>query len=548
MGPVGLRYSDTGLLVGSGRSLRLRAMPFVTALRILALALVIVAAARPQTTNAREVIRGEGVDIVIAIDISGSMGQTDFEPHRLGAAREIVADFIRDRRYDRIGLVVFSREAFIQSPPTPDHELLLRLLSDVHLADELGIEDGTALGSGMATAANMLKDSTAKSRVVTLITDGVNNAGNLDPVTAATAAGALGVRVYTIGVGSEGESVESPLDEETLRQVATITNAKFYRAANVEGLRDIYADISAAGEIGSGDAGVHSPPGACGLVHSARAGPPDTRDDAVEYHLQKDALRQMNFGAPYMLFALLAVPALAGFVWWAFGRRAVAVRRIGEPALVALLSAAMDGPMRRVRLALWFVGVVLLIVALARPQWGSDIEIVETRGLQIMVVLDVSRSMLAADVEPTRLDRAKLEVADLVSRLDGDAVGIALFSGASFVQLPLTTDYATARAYLNNARPSSITRQGTVIGEAIGTAMIGFSDKRESQKVIVIMSDGEIHEEQNAPDPIEAARQASGDGTVIYTVGFGSPEGAPIPKHDERGNVTGPTWTGMATR
>ena len=131
----------------------------------------------------------------------------------------------------------------------------------------------------------------------------------------------------------------------------------------------------------------------------------------------------MSFGAPYMLFALLAVPVLASFVWWAFRRRAAAIRRIGEPALVALLSAAADGPMRRVRLALWFVGIVLLIVALARPQWGSDIEIVETRGLQIMVVLDVSRSMLAADIEPTRLDRAKLEVADLISRLDGDAVG-----------------------------------------------------------------------------------------------------------------------------
>lgn len=248
----------------------------------------------------------------------------------------------------------------------------------------------------------------------------------------------------------------------------------------------------------------------------------------------------MSFGAPYMLFALLAVPALAGFVWWAFRRRAAAIRRIGEPALVALLSAAADGPMRRVRLALWFVGVVLLIFALARPQWGSDIEIVETRGLQIMIVLDVSRSMLAADIEPTRLDRAKLEVADLISRLDGDAVGITLFSGASFAQLPLTTDYATARTYLNNARPGSITRQGTVIGEAIGTAMIGFSDKRESQKVIVIMSDGEVHEGENAPDPVEAARQAAGDGTVIYTVGFGSPDGAPIPRHDEQGNLIGP--------
>ncbi len=245
MGPVGLRYSYTGLLSESGRSLRLRAMPFVAALRFLALALVIVAAARPQTVNAREVIRGEGVDMAIAIDISGSMGQTDFEPHRLGAAREIIADFIGDRRYDRIGLVVFSREAFIQSPPTLDHGALLRLLDDVYLADEMGIEDGTALGNGLATAANMLKDSKAKSKVVTLITDGVNNWGNLDPVTAATAAGALNIKVYTIGVGSGDESVESPLDEDTLRQVAAITDAKFYRATDAEELRNIYADISA---------------------------------------------------------------------------------------------------------------------------------------------------------------------------------------------------------------------------------------------------------------------------------------------------------------
>ena len=247
----------------------------------------------------------------------------------------------------------------------------------------------------------------------------------------------------------------------------------------------------------------------------------------------------MSFGAPYMLIALLALPALAAFVWWAFGRRAEAIRRIGEPGLIALLSAAANGPMRRVRLVLWFVGVALLIIALARPQWGSDVEIVEVRGLQLMIVLDVSRSMLAGDVEPTRLDRAKLEVADLLSRLDGDAVGIVLFSGASFIQLPLTTDHATARTYLGNASPNSITRQGTVIGEAIGTAMAGFSDKRESRKVIVIMSDGESHEEEEAPDPVEAARQAARDGAVIYTVGFGSTDGASVPRHDERGNIIG---------
>ena len=249
MGPVGMTYADTWLVSGSGRSLRLRAMPFLRMLPFLALALVVVAAARPQIGDAREVIRGEGVDIAIALDISGSMGETDLEPHRLDAAKEIIADFVEQRRFDRIGLVVFSREAFIQSPPTLDHATLLRLLADVHLADQLGIEDGTAMGSGMATAANLLKDSTAESKLVTLITDGVNNAGELDPITVATAAEALDIKLYTIGVGrhrtSSGDAAEeSPLDEETLQQIAAITNAEFYRATDTEGLRGIYAEIN----------------------------------------------------------------------------------------------------------------------------------------------------------------------------------------------------------------------------------------------------------------------------------------------------------------
>ena len=252
MAPAAMRYADTRLTSGS-RSLRLRAMPFVPALRFLALALLIVAAARPQVAEAREVIRGEGVDIAIALDISGSMGQTDFAPNRLGAAKQIVAEFIEERKYDRIGLVVFSQEAFIQSPPTLDHGVLLRLLADVHLADQLGIEDGTAMGIGMATAANMLKNSTSESKLVTLITDGVNNAGQLDPITVATASEALGIKLYTVGVGTnqpggseeDGGLQESPLDEETLREIANITDAKFYLATDTEGLRDIYAEINA---------------------------------------------------------------------------------------------------------------------------------------------------------------------------------------------------------------------------------------------------------------------------------------------------------------
>ena len=248
MGPPSMRYADNSLVFSTHRSFRLRLAPFVPMLRFLALALVIAAAARPQVADAREVIRGEGVDIAVALDISGSMGETDFAPHRLGAAKQIIADFIDDRRYDRIGLVVFAEEAFIQSPPTLDHGVLVRLLDDVHLADEMRIEDGTAMGSGMATAANMLKDSNAESKLVTLITDGVNNAGEIDPITVATAAESLGIKLYTIGVGSPGSGVvsdENPLDEEMLQEIADISNARFYRATDTEGLRNIYAEINA---------------------------------------------------------------------------------------------------------------------------------------------------------------------------------------------------------------------------------------------------------------------------------------------------------------
>ena len=243
----------------------------------------------------------------------------------------------------------------------------------------------------------------------------------------------------------------------------------------------------------------------------------------------------MTFGAPQYLYALAALPALMLFLRWAWGRRTAALRRVGDPVIVVRLGLETGRLIRGVRLALWFVGVALIIVGLARPQWGSDIEIVEQGGVQVMVALDISRSMLAQDLKPTRLDRAKLEISDLISRLEGDEVGIVLFSGASFIQFPLTSDHATARTYLNHASPNAITRQGTVIAEAIETAMAGFSTERETQKVIVIMTDGENHE----GDPVSAARQAAEQGAVIYTVGFGSPEGGAVPDYDERGNITG---------
>ena len=257
--PASLRFSDT-TTTAAPASLRARLMPGLNVLRLLALALVVVAAARPQTSEATELISGEGVDIALALDISGSMASLDFQPNnRLHAAKEVIGDFIEDRGYDRIGLVVFANDAFVSSPPTIDHEALQGRLDEVQLAKELRVRDGTAIGLGLATAANMLKDSTAESRVVILLTDGANNAGQIDPFTAAVAVEALGIKVYAIGAGQPGlvpfrvpglygERVvysESDLDEETLRRIADLTGGKYFRATDTEGLRQVYEEIDA---------------------------------------------------------------------------------------------------------------------------------------------------------------------------------------------------------------------------------------------------------------------------------------------------------------
>ena len=256
--PAGLVYASTSLTATPGRSLRLRLSPVLPALRLLALALVIVAVARPQTVEGREIIEGQGIDIALALDISGSMASLDFQPkNRLEAAKEVIADFVAGRRYDRIGLVVFASDSFVQSPPTLDHDVVALLLGDVELSSDVNIESGTAIGLGLASAANLVKDSDAKSRIIILLTDGANNSGEIDPETAAIAANALGIKVYAIGVGRPGQvlmplrdrfgerlvSRESELDEDALRQIAATTGGRYFRATDTEGLRQVYDEI-----------------------------------------------------------------------------------------------------------------------------------------------------------------------------------------------------------------------------------------------------------------------------------------------------------------
>jgi Ca-activated chloride channel family protein len=243
----------------------------------------------------------------------------------------------------------------------------------------------------------------------------------------------------------------------------------------------------------------------------------------------------MTFAQPQFLFGLLLLPLVGLFLWWANNERERSLARMGDRSLLAKLSANVNWRGRRWWNVLWFLALASFLIALARPQWGSEVREIEQEGLQVMVALDVSQSMLAQDIKPNRLDRAKLEIADLTERLDGDEIGLVLFSGASFLQVPLTTDYFTALNYLEGAGPNVISRPGTVIGDAIRTATSAFDQNQNSQKVLVLMTDGEDRE----TDPLVAAREAADEDVLIYTIGFGTPEGEPIPEVNQSGEVIG---------
>jgi Ca-activated chloride channel family protein len=224
-------------------------------------------------------------------------------------------------------------------------------------------------------------------------------------------------------------------------------------------------------------------------------------------------------------------------VYYLARRKKKALERLGAPQLIAKLSASVNYTGRRWQTWLWFLAMILIVVTLARPRWGSQVEYVEQRGVEVMVALDVSRSMLAEDLKPNRLARAKLEISELMDRVEGNAIGLVVFAGAAYIQFPLTSDFATARFFLESAHPDMISRPSTNLAEAIEMALKGFNQERASQKVIVLLTDGETNE---FSDGIPAAAQeAVEQGVIIYAIGFGSPDGEPIPEYDELGNLTG---------
>lgn len=254
-GGAAIQVSDVTPAEGAGRTFRyyLRHVPFL--LTCLAVGLMVVAVARPQNTEYGTSSDVEGIDIVLAIDVSTSMLARDLTPDRISAAKDVASKFIVDRASDRIGIVVFAGESFTQSPLTTDKRTLLNLMGQVRT--EM-IDDGTAIGNGLATAVNRLRESTAKSKVIILLTDGVNNAGEVSPLAAADIAAAYGIKVYTIGVGKQGMApfpfrdpwgrivirpAKVEIDEQTLAGMASQTGGEYFRATDNESLSEIYARI-----------------------------------------------------------------------------------------------------------------------------------------------------------------------------------------------------------------------------------------------------------------------------------------------------------------
>ena len=237
----------------------------------------------------------------------------------------------------------------------------------------------------------------------------------------------------------------------------------------------------------------------------------------------------INFAQAQYLLLILLIPVFFLLQALVLKLRTKRIRKFGDEALVRQLMPSYSKSRAWVRLTIFSIGFLFFAVGLSRPQIGAKLKEHETKGAEIMIVLDVSNSMLAEDYSPNRLERAKLAISRLVDKLRDDRIGLIVFAGNSFVQLPITTDYVSAKMFLNTITTESVPIQGTAIGDAVNTALRSFSAQSEKSRAIIVITDGENHED----DPIAAAAQAAEMGVRVFTIGVGSPEGKPIPMNGE---------------
>jgi len=242
-----------------------------------------------------------------------------------------------------------------------------------------------------------------------------------------------------------------------------------------------------------------------------------------------------RFAAIEMLFAYLLVPALVALAWWARARKQRDMERLADRDLLDRLTASVSRRGQLAKTILVVAAVGLLVTALARPQFGSRVETVRREGRDVLIALDLSASMVAEDMAPNRLEKAKFAIADLIDQLDGDRVGLVAFAGEAFVQSPLTLDYGAARLFLNAMEPDMMSVQGTNLGQAIAVSLDAFAATERRHRVLVVITDGEDHE----GEVDDAITRATDEGVVIYTVGIGSTDGVPIPDFDAAGQAQG---------
>lgn len=243
----------------------------------------------------------------------------------------------------------------------------------------------------------------------------------------------------------------------------------------------------------------------------------------------------LRFAYPQFFQLYWLVPLLILFFVWAFRKKRRLLQQIGDEELVANLTRSLSRRKQVWKVVLLLLVFVVLVFALADPQIGTRLEEVKRKGVDIFIALDVSKSMLAEDVKPNRLEKAKHEISTFIDRLEGDRIGLICFAGIAFVQCPLTLDYSAAKLFLSDIDTDLIPQPGTAISSAIRTAARSFVSKEFKHKVLILITDGEDHE----GNPVEVAREAAKEGVVIYTIGIGSPQGAPIPEYDSYGNRIG---------
>lgn len=241
----------------------------------------------------------------------------------------------------------------------------------------------------------------------------------------------------------------------------------------------------------------------------------------------------MRFASPGFFHFLYVIPVLYALYVYAGIRRRQSLGRLGDTPQMAKLSRSLNSKRRGQKFFLLLLGVTLIIVATARPQYGTRLRMVERKGVDIVVALDVSRSMLAEDVKPNRLIRAKSEISSLIDKLHGDRIGLVAFAGDAFVQCPLTLDYSAVKMLLDAMDCGSVPEPGTALGRTIDMAVSAFPEQRNRGKALLLLTDGEDH----AGDPVDAARKAAKQGVKIYSIGIGSRTGAPIPMRDRGGNL-----------